>query len=258
MDRNPVDAASAAAQLIGLRRVGHLPQSGLGAGLRDAACRGHGGARGGVHLGGVMHLDDFSGLEVRGSHGCELHGQDRTHRKVRGDQDGASRGLRMLTHARVGLIRPAGRAHDDIHARVEEGVHVGLGDARDREVDGHLRAVHALGRDLISRVEECNDLHIRGARHRLDNSRAHTALGSGHCHANHCALLHTVMWLSSEYSRVSEASRGWTGGFSLPSSHWTGRTRARQSSLVTREAASARTSQASTASNSARDSSIGR
>ena len=220
MDRNPVDAASAAAQLIGLRRVGHLPQSGLGAGLRDAACGRHGGARGGVHLGGVMHLDDFSRLEVRGSHGCELHGQDRTHRKVRGDQDGAPRGLGMLAHARVGLIRPAGRAHDDIHARVEERVHVGLGDAGDREVNGHLRAVHALGRDLISRVEECNNLHIRGARHRLDNSRAHTALGSGHCHANHCALLHGLCVVFRVFPRQRGLTRMDRGFLTPPFLTW--------------------------------------
>ena len=205
-----------------------------------------------------MHLDDFSGLEIRGSHGCELHGQDRAHRKVRGDQDGAPHGLSMLAHARVGLIRPAGRAHDDIHARVEESVHVGLGDARDRAVDGPLRAIHALGRDLVSRVEECNNLHIRGTRHRLDNSRAHTALGSGHCHANHCALLHTVMCCLQSIPASAPPHADGQGVSHSPVSYLAGRTRARQSSLVTRDAASARTSDASTASNSARDSSIGR
>ena len=78
-----------------------------------------------------MHLDDLGGLEVGSGHRREFHGQDRTHREVRGDQDGAPRGLGVLAHARVGLVRPAGRAHDDVHARVEEGVHVGLGDAGD-------------------------------------------------------------------------------------------------------------------------------
>ena len=116
-----------------------------------------------------MHLDDLGGLEVGGGHGGELHGEDSAHCEVRGDQDSAPSGLRMLAHARVGLFRPAGRAHDDVHARVEERVHVGLGDAGDREVDGDLRTIHALRRDLVARIEEGNDLHVRGVRDRLND-----------------------------------------------------------------------------------------
>ena len=163
-----------------------------------------------------MHLDDLGGLEVGGGHGRELHREHSAHREIRGDQDGAPSGLSVLAHAGVGLFRPPGRAHDDVHARVEERVHVGLGDAGDREVDGDLRAIHALGRDLVTRIEEGNDLHVRGVGDRRYDGRAHAALGSCHCNANHCALLLMVMWLSSGYSRAVHDERGWTGGFSLP------------------------------------------
>ena len=44
MDRNAVNAAATTAELVGLRRVGHLAQASLGAGLRDAARGRHRGA----------------------------------------------------------------------------------------------------------------------------------------------------------------------------------------------------------------------
>ena len=155
-----------------------------------------------------MHLDDLGGLEVGGGHGGELHGEDSAHREVRGDQDGAPGGLGVLTHAGIGLFRPPGRAHNHIHARVEERVHVGLCDAGDREVNGHLRAVDTARADLIARIEDGNDLHVRGVGDRLNDGRAHAALGSCHCDANHCALLLTVVWLSSGYSHAAHDERG--------------------------------------------------
>ena len=52
MHRNTVDATTATTELVGLGCVGHRAQARLGARLRDAACGRHGGARGGIHLGG--------------------------------------------------------------------------------------------------------------------------------------------------------------------------------------------------------------
>ena len=46
---------------------------------------------------------------------------------------GTPGGFGVLAHARVGFFRPAGRTHDHVNARVEERVHVGLGDAGDRK-----------------------------------------------------------------------------------------------------------------------------
>ena len=75
----------------------------------------------------------------------------------------------MSAHARVGFLGPSGRSYDDVHASVDERMHVRLGHGGDREVDGDLGTEYGLRGNRVARVELGDNLHIGGSAHRCND-----------------------------------------------------------------------------------------
>ena len=73
----------------------------------------------------------------------------------------------MLTHPRVCLLVPAGGAHNDVEAGVNERVDIGLSGTRDGEVDGDLGPAQSGRDDLVTGVQARNQLQVDGILNRL-------------------------------------------------------------------------------------------
>ena len=134
-----------------------------------------------------MELDDLGGLEVGGGLRGEAHGQHGGQGEVRSDEDTAAGGLgpsQVLADASVGLLGPAGGAHDDVHSGVEQGVDIGLGDAGDGEVDGDVGARQVLGVEGVPHVQAGHELKALGVLDRLADGRSHAPGGAHNSYAN--------------------------------------------------------------------------
>ena len=187
VDVDAVDHCPASAVGVGLGGVRHGTQARLGTSGGDALGGGDRGARGRVDLVRVVELDDLGGLEVGGGLRGEAHGQHGGQGEVRGDEDAAAGGLglgQVLTDAPVGLLGPAGGAHDDVHSGVEQGVDIGLGDAGDGEVDGDVGARQVLGVEGVPHVQAGHEFETLGVFHRLADGRSHAPGGAHNSYAN--------------------------------------------------------------------------
>ena len=134
-----------------------------------------------------MELDDLGGLEVGGGLRGEAHGQHGGQGEVRGDEDAATGGLgpgQVLADAPVGLLVPAGGAHNNVHPGVEEGVNIGLGDAGNGEVDGDIGARQVLGVKGVPHVQAGHELKTLGVLDRLADGRSHAPGGAHNSYAN--------------------------------------------------------------------------
>ena len=59
------------------------------------------------------------------------------------------------------LVGPAGGTDDRVDARVDERVHVRLGGCRRGEVDGDPGTARRDERDVVGRLERCDELEVR-------------------------------------------------------------------------------------------------
>ena len=187
VDVDAVDHRTAGTVGVGLSGVRHSAQARLGTGGGDALGGGDRGARGRVDLVRVVELDDLGGLEVGGGLRGEAHGQHGGQGEVRGDEDAAAGGLgpgQVLADVPVGLLGPAGGAHDDVHSGVEQGVDIGLGDAGDGEVDGDVGARQVLGVEGVPHVQAGHELETLGVLDRLADGRSHAPGGAHNSYAN--------------------------------------------------------------------------
>lgn len=135
-----------------------------------------GGARGGVHLGGVVQFDDFRGFEVFGGLGGKVVGQHSGNREVGGDEHLLGFGLGPARDGFLDLgellISPASGADHHIHALANQGKYVVQADGRYRELDHDISVVGGDPGQVVTGVQSKRQLCVRGVVHCFDHIRA--------------------------------------------------------------------------------------
>ena len=176
---NIVNHGAARTQRVGGGGVRACTHASLRAGGGNLAGGVHGGAGGGIHLVLVVNLDDFYRLEVACRLRRELGCQDRTNRKVRGDEHTHLGVLRQqLAQGVKTLGGPAGRTHHSVHAVLHRKAHIRLAGFGNGQVNHNLCTGIDQLLQVVAAAQRRHQVHVCGGVDGAHRLGTHAARGT--------------------------------------------------------------------------------